>query len=202
MADKITVASLFTNVANAIRAKTGRSEKIIADEFPFALTSIPNNDVFLSIINKSVIDIPNSYLENLTKIGGKAFCYCRNLALTSLPESLTYIDDWAFYGCTNLALTSLPEELTSIGYGAFGYCHNLTLTSLPAGLDNIGGSAFDSCIGLKSLTFKGTPTMIDSHAFRNCSNLTTINAPWAEGEVAGAPWGATNATINYNYTGE
>jgi hypothetical protein len=26
--------------------------------------------------------------------------------------------------------------------------------------------------------------------------------PWAEGAVANAPWGATNATINYNYTGE
>ena len=43
---------------------------------------------------------------------------------------------------------------------------------------------------------------IASTTFTSCANLTTINVPWAEaeGEVANAPWGATNATINYNYT--
>lgn len=35
--------------------------------------------------------------------------------------------------------------------------------------------------------------------FNGCTNLTDIKVPWAEGEVAGAPWGATNATITYNY---
>ena len=36
-------------------------------------------------------------------------------------------------------------------------------------------------------------------AFIGCDNLTTINVPWSEGAVENAPWGATNATINYNY---
>ena len=90
----------------------------------------------------------------------------------------TKIRDSAFYGCGNLALTSLPEGITSIGYYAFAHC-----------------------TGLTSLTFLGTPTSIASSAFQNCTNLTTINVPWAEGAVANAPWGATNATINYNYTG-
>ena len=49
------------------------------------------------------------------------------------------------------------------------------------------------------LTFQGTPETISKTAFRYCDNLTTINVPWAEGAVANAPWGATNATINYNY---
>jgi hypothetical protein len=31
------------------------------------------------------------------------------------------------------------------------------------------------------------------------TNLMTINVPWSEGEVINAPWGASNATINYNY---
>ena len=51
-------------------------------------------------------------------------------------------------------------------------------------------------------TFEGTPRSIASNAFASCINLTTINVPWAEGAVANAPWGATKATINYNYTGE
>jgi hypothetical protein len=32
-----------------------------------------------------------------------------------------------------------------------------------------------------------------------CNNLTIINVPWSSGTVANAPWGAYNATINYNY---
>jgi len=49
------------------------------------------------------------------------------------------------------------------------------------------------------LTFEGTPSFIASNAFSNCTKLRTINVPWAEGKVANAPWGATKATINYNY---
>ena len=52
---------------------------------------------------------------------------------------------------------------------------------------------------LTVLTFEGIPESIESYALS--SSLTTINVPWAEGEVANAPWGATNATINYGYTG-
>jgi hypothetical protein len=54
---------------------------------------------------------------------------------------------------------------------------------------------------LVSLTFEGTPESIANAAFVACDNLTTINVPWAEGAVANAPWGATNATITYGYTG-
>lgn len=50
------------------------------------------------------------------------------------------------------------------------------------------------------ITFTSKPTRMDSNAFQTSKSIT-INVPWAEGEVANAPWGATNATINYNYTG-
>ena len=89
----------------------------------------------------------------------------------------TKVRNYAFVNCTNLALTSLPKSLTSIGHSAFAGCSNLT-----------------------SITFKGTPTTIASSAFDGCTNLTDIKVPWAEGAVSGAPWGATNATITYNYT--
>ena len=56
--------------------------------------------------------------------------------------------------------------------------------------------AFYNCTGLTSVTFKGTLSQISNTAFKNCTNLTNIYVPWAEGAVAGAPWGATNATIH------
>ena len=91
---------------------------------------------------------------------------------------------------------------TKIRNYQFYNCSKLALTSLPSGITYIGNCAFDNCTGLTNITFQGTPSNINSSAFNSCPNLTTINVPWAEGAVANAPWGATNATINYNYTGE
>ena len=96
---------------------------------------------------------------------------------------------------------TLPRDLTKIRDYAFYELRSLALTSLPAGLTMIGNYAFANCRGLTSITFEGTPKSI-GNCFGNCPNLTTINVPWAEGAISGAPWGATNATINYNYTGE
>ena len=125
-----------------------------------------------------------------------------NLALTSLPEGITQIGNSAFRDCTNLALTSLPESLTKIDNHAFRGCTNLAITSLPAGITSIGVFAFAGCKNITSITFKGTPKTIGNYAFEfnNYPTPITINVPWAEGAVAGAPWGATNVTINYNYT--
>ena len=123
-----------------------------------------------------------------------------NKPVTKLPDGITKIGDRAFYS-KNLKLTSLPVGVTSIGTYAFYNCTHLALTSFPAGITSIGTYAFYNCSSLTSVTFEGTPSSIVSNAFFNCLYLRTINVPWAEGEVDNAPWGATDATINYNYTG-
>lgn len=138
--------------------------------------------------------------DSVTSIGKSAFYLCENLALTSLPSSLTSIGGYAFCGCKNLALTSLPEGLTIIGEQAFRYCPSLAITSIPSSVTTIGDLAFHICTGLTEITFEGTPNSINSSVFNGCTNLKTIRVPWSKGEVAGAPWSATNATIVYNYT--
>ena len=138
--------------------------------------------------------------SDITKIGDSAFYNCQNLALTSLPSGITSIGSSAFYNCKNLALTSLPDGITEIREYGFTLCSNLRLTYLPDGITKIGNYAFRWCDGLTTITFKGTPTSISSSAFHGCGNITDIYVPWAEGAVAGAPWGATNATIHYNTT--
>ncbi len=156
---------------------------------------IIGNMAFSNCTNLALTSLP----EGIITISGNAFSDCTNLALTSLPKGVTTIDGYAFSNCTNLALTSLPEGVTSIGRYAFNNCPNLALTSLPESITAINDYAFSNCTNLVSITFKGTPTRLSSGAFENCVNLTTINVPWAEGTLWGAPWGATNATINYNY---
>ena len=156
------------------------------------------NCAFADCTNLALTSLP----ESLTSIGTSAFDGCTSLALTSLPEGLTSIGTSAFQNCTNLALTSLPAGVTSIGNYTFYGCTNLALTSLPAGVTSIGNNAFTGCTSLTSIIFKGTPTTINSAAFNGCTNLTDIKVPWSEGAVKNAPWGAMNATITYNYTGE
>lgn len=142
-------------------------------------------------------------------IGGYAFKNC-----TSIGEvyyiTAGVIGTSAFEGCTNLAvLEYYGKEIsaTEIGTSAFSGCTSLTDIVFGEKLDKLksNGSragAFKGCTGLTTVTFKGKPTTIGSGVFTGCTNLTDIYVSWAEGEVANAPFGATNATIHYNYTGE
>lgn len=164
--------------------------------------------------------------DGLDFIYNSAFYCCTDLSLTTLPDTVRYIKSSAFYKCTSLQLEKLPNSLKELGSNAFLGCTSLALTSIdnisplmtvldqgvfsgctslkisviPAQIEMIKAWAFQNCTGLTQITFKGTPTSIHNNAFAGCTNITAINVPWAEGEVANAPWGATNATINYNVT--
>ena len=154
------------------------------------------NDALDKVINGTITEIKT----NLTTIREYAFASCKQLTTASLPF-VTNVPTHCFNGAENLKTVEMPN-VTTIGYYSFHSCKNLELFELPSGLIDIKNYAFGFCTGLKSITFKSTPTSIASGVFTNCTNLLTINVPWAEGEVAGSPWGATNATINYNYVGE
>ena len=206
MATRSVQESSLTSLADAIRAKGGTSDTLtFPGGFVSAVEAIDaggggDDGSFKAVIERTAVNptIPS----DLTSIGQYAFFACTKLALTSLPAGVTSISDSAFFNCVPLALTSLPAGVTSIGQYAFYNCH-IALTSIPAGVTSIGYCAFQNCKGIKKLTFEGIPTgTISSSAFNGCTNLTVINVPWAEGAVQNAPWGAKNATINYNYTGE
>lgn len=118
-----------------------------------------------------------------------------------IPEYTSIINHYAFYMCSNLRSVTMPEDISSIGMWAFALCSQLESITLPSKISGIEEMAFGYCSGLKNITFKGTPLgAINSNAFYKVTDAT-FNVPWAEGEVAGAPWGATNSTINYGYTG-
>lgn len=89
---------------------------------------------------------------------------------------------------------------THIRQFAFYNVANLEDVIIPDFIEEIGDSAFGGNMDIDSITFEAKPKTIDNAAFKN-PQIYIINVPWAEGEVANAPWGATNATINYNYTG-
>lgn len=80
---------------------------------------------------------------------------------------------------------------------------NLKFTEIviPDSIERVEGTVFANCTNLVKATFLGTPDYFTSTIFNGCTNLLDIYVPWAEGVKANAPWGATNATIHYNYSG-
>ena len=204
--DSTVLENGLTQIADAIRAKTGTGGTLaFPSGFVSAIEGLSGGGATEPYIeetydaNGQLID---AVMHGYTQIRPNAFAYCGGLVSVSGISAITSIGYSAFQNCSNLALTSLPAGITSISSSAFRDCSNLALTSLPAGITSIGNYTFQNCIGLTTITFEGTPESINSSAFSGCTNLTTINVPWAEGAVANAPWGATTATINYNYTPE
>ena len=151
----------------------------------------------VGFVDKSVTNL--TLREGTRGIANEVFKNCTSLTSVHFPDSMAIISSYAFSGCTSLSSVNFPDNITLIGSNAFDDCSSLKLTSIvfPESVEVIESYAFDSC-RFTTITFKGTPTSIASTAFKYCFP-DTINVPWSEGEVANAPWGATYATINYNY---
>lgn len=157
-----------------------------------------SNEDLISLIERNITEF--SIPESITSIGDYAFAGLSKLTAVELPEGLITIGQHSFTGC-GFSEIELPPNLTAIRNYAFSGCSNLSSVTIPESVLGIQSEGFSTCLALQEVTFKGTPRSVASNTFYNCFNLNTINVPWAEGEVTGAPWGAPNATINYNYEG-
>lgn len=200
----------YTSLDSSGRVFTAKFRGTVVPEYAFAylaeLTSVDMPDNVIAIGDNGFYRCPKLQLTSLppgiTSLGDYAFSDCSKLALTSLPSGITSIGDQAFRDCFSLALTGLPSRITSIGDYTFRNCSKMALTSLPSGITSIGDFAFANCTGLETVKFTSTVSSIPNGVFSGCPKLSTIYVPWSQGQVANAPWGASNATIIYDYTGE
>lgn len=162
------------------------------------------------------------HLPAVVNIGDYAFMGCPELKSCEFPEDLQSINSaYMFTNCSNLETVNFPAAWTNIADSTFAACTSLRLSKIPAHITTIGGSAFSSCTSLTELDIMGATSLTGRYSIGRCSNLTTIRfhqtpssihteafsrdtaltdiyVPWASGAVAGAPWGATNASIHYN----
>lgn len=134
-----------------------------------------------------------------------------------LPDTITEIRVNAFSGCDLIELTIpgtaalgiricgecdklervvISQGITAIPQQAFQDCTNLSDVVIPEGLLTIGMLAFQSC-GMSAITIPSSVTTINSMAFTGCTNLTQITVQQPSGNISGAPWGATNATVTW-----
>ena len=100
-----------------------------------------------------------------------------------------------FAACTSLTVADLPACQT-IGPYTFSGCSALFSVYCPE-VQVIGKNAFASCTALATIDLPSSVASIDSTAFTGCRNLLTININKPQGSISGAPWGATNAQVNW-----
>ena len=117
-----------------------------------------------------------------------------------LPNGLTYLSSNTFARCSKLEnvygdLTNLIQLSDSV----FDACKGLKELPYMPNLTTYGANAFRNCTSLTEVKIY-KKCNVNANTFTQCDNLLDIYVPWAEGEVANAPWGATNATIHYNTT--
>lgn len=99
----------------------------------------------------------------------------------------------------DLVIPSEHTFMNIVGISMFGFqmCEFISTALIPEGVTDIQDYAFQGCMGMKSITIPSTVVTIGANVFDGCSKLTTININKPANSITGAPWGATNATINW-----
>ena len=141
------------------------------------------------------------FSSNIVEAGGNVLLNATSLTEVEFKNDIA-ISASAFKGCSSLSTIDLTKA-TYIGDNGLANCGALP-NEIILGATSLATQAFYYQSQITVIRFTGTPTSIASDAFssvtgwNSSANLTDIYVPWAEGEVANAPWGATAATIHYN----
>lgn len=163
--------SLLTDIASAIRSKTGSNQAFTPAQMASAIQEIPaglNED---SVIQRTATMFTGNYTNSTASyIASYAFYNCYVISVNFL--SCTNIKQYAFTECSRLISINFPE-CTTIGDYAFSRCSQLTSIDFPK-CSIIGDYAFMNCLSLNSINFPEC-TSIGTSVFVNCSYLTTID---------------------------
>lgn len=228
MAEYLIQDTTLTAIGDAIRRKINDYRLMSTDDMIELIEGIKVDDgSFVGLIEGTLsqISIPEGVTEvrpyafymfnnllsvyipdSITTIGAGAFQGCAVLQSLTLPNSVISIGTSAFTGCKSLLSFIIPDSVTSVGpcgfgNGAFAQCTSLYTVTIGKNVEELSGPTFYGSSALHTVVFRGTPSMVQqsgAYPFSGLTNLTDIYVPWSEGDVAGAPWGATNATIHYD----
>ena len=131
---------------------------------------------------------------HVTEIHAQAFPSVPALTSITIPSNVTRINNQAFVGCTALE-TAVINISGDILQSAFAGCTSLENITLGEGVTEILDNAFSSSIAT-TIDIPSTVTSMSTNALAGAA-FETINVHKAEGSISGAPWGATNATVNW-----
>ena len=131
---------------------------------------------------------------HVTEIHAQAFPAVPALTSITIPSNVTRINNQAFVGCTALE-TAVINISGDILQSAFAGCTSLANITLGEGVTEILDNAFSSSVAT-TIDIPSTVTSMSTSALAGGA-FETINVHQEEGALSGAPWGATDATVNW-----
>lgn len=174
-----TLTSLFVDIADSIRSKTGDSAKIKADDFDTAIEAIPmgGETVELSVTQNGtyVPDVGTTYSKVSVNVP-QTVASGTVKALLDTTKSCEYL----FYNYTGTSVDGLISYADTSNVknmnNVFYYCRSLTSVPL---LDTSNATSmnnmFKSCGNLTAIPkFNTSKVNSMSYMFDGCSKLTTI----------------------------
>lgn len=142
--------------------------------------------------------LKSALIENgITGISTACFNNCVLIDSIELPNSVVELGESAFAGCSSLKSITLSINIKKIPNSCFSGTGFETF-SIPneSGIEEIEEDIFYNCSGLKNIYIGKNVKTINSKAFRNVDS-PIIKISQEENSISGAPWGATNATIEW-----
>lgn len=194
----MTLTQLFTNIANAIRAKTGSITKIKAEDFPNEIGNIVKPTGTMEITENGTYDVTNYASAEVDVQGGTSEYNTKidesgaiesgfgqdNYILNKLLVDFPFVDtsnwlstSYMFYQCRKV--TQLPQINTSNAIDMsymFAYCSNLLEVPL---IDTSEATnmtyMFSFCVALTQIPQLDTRNLtLANYMFQNCINVTYI----------------------------
>lgn len=210
----------LTAIADAIRAKTGKTATMTLDEMPTEIAAIEAGgdteieDALvagngLSSYTNSRITNLGAYalagqaalkrvsLPNVTSCGNYAFAECSSLEridaedLPKLGGKYVYPYN-LFQNCKALTSISMPL-LGTLGQRFASTCTSLVNVDLPSATGVVGLMQFEDCTSLKSISLPNM-LVVGNTMFSSCSNLVDVDMPCATNIEQGGFYKCTSLT--------
>jgi hypothetical protein len=131
----------FTDIANAVREKTGKTDLISDENLANEILGISGDENKLrQVFDKTIKTLTADDLGNATSISPNIFQNCTELTSVELPDTITNIGAYAFDGCANVSVQNINYN---VGAYAFARCKGGTFSFHPNAKDlSINNYAF------------------------------------------------------------
>lgn len=169
------LTNFLTDVATAIKGKTGKNDAITPANFDTEIASIETGGGDTSIEDGLVTRTLTEYSnDRVSQIGDYSF-YHMNTLKSVVFKNATKIGENCFKSCTALTTVNVPNLKGRINDYNFNGCTSLSELII-GDVTQIGRFCFSECSSLTSLDFPKVTT-IDMQSFAKCRSVTTVNFP-------------------------
>ena len=160
----------LTTVADAIRIKTGKTDKLTLEQMPTEIESIQTGGGGVNQLDEFMDGTITDINSKVTNVIAYALRESKALITVNLPNCTT-IGTYAFYNCNGLKVFNAPN-LSSIGSNAFTNCKSLLEINFPSA-DSIKVYCFSNNTSLVKVDL-GVTKSIAGYAFEYDAKLVTL----------------------------